>query len=279
MLNFKENKEIQRINCHTFYLIGSCLAHTDALIEDFLKLQDPVPLSKIKGYFGSLKGPIYWITCEFPNNPFPPIVKNAAIDVERMLDCIEQKPNSEDTVSHMDLKLLSEKTHALKTVLTYHVPTLPIFLASSKGLFHPEDLNDRAHHHLPEEVRNRLSDQCLLDIKDSGRCLAFDLGTASVFHMMRAIEDVIKAYYEHLKGRTFQDDEIYQTWGSYIEALKKANADQFIVAQLYEIKNACRNPVCHPEVNMTIEEALRLFGMGIFIIGEMVARIDGVTHG
>ncbi len=262
-------------------MIGAYLAKTDALIDDLLKIQDPVPLSKIRGYFGSLKGPVYWITCEFSNNPFPSIVKKAAIDVEAALDCIEQNPNPEGTgtVSHMDLKLLSEKIHDLKTVLTHHVPTLPIFLASSKGLFHPEDLNDRAHHHLPEKVRNQLSAQCLLDIKDSGRCLAFDLGTASVFHMMRAIEDVIKAYYKHLTGRTFQDDEIFQTWGSYIEALKKANADPFIVAQLNEIKNACRNPVCHPEKNMTIEEALRLFGMGIFIIGEMVARIDGVTHG
>ena len=238
-----------------------------------------MPLSKIKGYFGSLKGPIYWITCKFPNNPFPPIVKKAAIDVETALDCIEQNPNPEGTVSHMDLRLLSEKIHDLKTVLNYHVPTLPIFLASSKGLFHPEDLNDRAHHHLPEKVRNQLSEQCLLDIKDSGRCLAFDLGTASVFHMMRAIEDVIKAYYKHLTGKTFQDDKVFPTWKSYIDALKKANADQFIVAQLYEIKNACRNPVSHPEVNMTIEEALRLFGMGIFIIGEMVARMDEVAHG
>jgi len=272
-------------------LIGSYLTHTDALIDDLLKLQDPVPLSKIKGYFGSLKGPIYWITCKFPNNPFPSIVEKAAIDVETALDCIEQNPDPEGTVTHMDLRLLSEKIHDLKTVLTYHVPTLPIFLASSKGLFHPEDLNDRAHHHLPEEIRNRLSAQCLLDIKDSGRCLAFDLGTASVFHMMRAIEDVMKAYYAHLTGKTIEQvnmeaeeendkkKKIVQTWGSYIEALKKANADQFIVAQLDEIKNVCRNPVCHPDENMTIEEALRLFGMGIFIIGEMVARINGVTHG
>ena len=270
-------------------MIGSCLAHTDALIEDFLKLQDPVPLSKIKGYFGSLKGPIYWITCEFPNNPFPPIVKNAAIDVERMLDCIEQKPNPEDTVSHMDLKLLSEKIHDLKTVLTHHVPTLPIFLASSKGLFHPEDLNDRAHHHLPEEIRNRLSEQCLLDIKDSGRCLAFDLGTASVFHMMRAIEDVIKAYYAHLTGKTIEQvnkeaeennkkKKIDQTWGAYIKVLDDAGAAPFIVAQLRGIKNACRNPVCHPEANLEMHEALRIFGAGIAIIDEMVGRMNSVTH-
>ena len=285
---------MHRINCHVFYLLGEYLAETNAFLRNSLKRPDPVPLSDIKGYFGALKGPLYWITIDDKaRNPFPNIVKTAAQRVERILSQLEKEedyqPTSDDTISHCELRILADEIRALKTIVTQYLPTFPIFLVSEMGGFYPEALLAENDQEILAEIRDQLPEQCQKDLNDAARCLAFGMSTAAVFHMMRAIEDMMKAYYHDLTGRTFKEanPKIQRNWGEYIKALKQAldeisvsdetkgRVGMSITSILYNIKEVHRNPICHPEVNAEKDEALQVFREGIAILGQIGRHLQG----
>jgi hypothetical protein len=48
--------------------------------------------------------------------------------------------------------------------------------------------------------------------------------------------------------------------GRYINALKEAGVDERIVGMLTHLKDFYRNPLAHPELFLTPQEALGLFG-------------------
>lgn len=288
-----DGKKMHRINCHVFYLLGEYLAETDAFIRNTLKRPDPVLLSAIKGYFGALKGPLYWITIDDKaRNPFPSIVKTAAQRVERILSQIEKEddyqPTPEDTVPHSEIRMLSDEIRALKTIVTQYIPTFPIFLVSETGGFHPEALLAKNDQEILAEIRDQLPEQCQTDLNDAARCLAFGMPTATVFHMMRAIEEMMKAYHHNLTGMTFEEatPKIQRNWGQYISALDQAldeisasdktkgRVGKSITSVLYNIKEVHRNPICHPDMNADKDEALQVFRAGIAILGEIGRQLQ-----
>ena len=117
-----------------------------------------------------------------------------------------------------------------------------------------------------------------MDIILAGKCLAFDVSTASAFHMWRALEIVFGAYYVSITGRTFEDDSVPRNWGKYIDALKKAGANAEITGNLNHIRAAYRNPIMHPNVNVTEDEAFSLFGIGISAITQTMQAIETQPH-
>lgn len=106
------------------------------------------------------------------------------------------------------------------------------------------------------------------EVRQAGKCLAFELATSAGFHILRAAEDVIREYYGELAGTLPQKKS--RNWGRYIDGLKKHGADLKVIAALEQIKDMHRNPIIHPEVTLTMEEAITLFGM---VIGAMVAMV------
>ena len=59
-------------------------------------------------------------------------------------------------------------------------------------------------------------------------------------------------------------------WGKYIEQLKESGVDEKITSMLDNIRTLYRNPIAHPENNLTDSEAIALFGLGIAAIQQMV---------
>jgi hypothetical protein len=87
--------------------------------------------------------------------------------------------------------------------------------------------------------------------------LAFDLPTATGFHMLRATEAVLIEY----KTAAGVKKSKTRNWNKYIQDLKAAGADQKIVAILDQIRDLHRNPLMHPEVVLTMPEASAIFGI------------------
>ena len=100
-----------------------------------------------------------------------------------------------------------------------------------------------------------------LDAKQAGRCLAFDLPTAAAFHMHRANEAVVHAYFKALapQGATVPPQRSLEHWLKAIEGLP--NKDAKVVAALRDLKDLHRNPVSHPEQSLeSSDEAIALLG-------------------
>jgi hypothetical protein len=65
-----------------------------------------------------------------------------------------------------------------------------------------------------------------------------------------------------------------QNLGSYIAALIKAGVDQKITGLLSHLKDTYRNPLMHPEMSLTVDEADSLFQVAQSALTMMITDIQ-----
>lgn len=114
------------------------------------------------------------------------------------------------------------------------------------------------------------------EIKDAGNCLAADLPTAAIFHLMRAAEHGLRGLAKHLRVKVGKSLE-YATWEQVIRGIdrklerlrakprgkKKSEALEFYRLTLSEcemLKDVWRNPVSHARGRYSEDEALAVLG-------------------
>jgi hypothetical protein len=173
-------------------------------------------------------------------------------------------------------EIIAAAAKSFETVFDSESPRMAIFWVEKKGIYQTEDLIDHADMHLPDSVRNYLSTQAKVDLIAAGRCLAFNLPTATAFHVWRALEVTFGEYYVSLAGKSFEKAKIARNWGAYIKALNEAGADVKITGNLDHIRAEYRNPVMHPNVNVQPEEAFGLVGIGFSVITQVLNEIGRV---
>jgi hypothetical protein len=117
------------------------------------------------------------------------------------------------------------------------------------------------------------------DMKDVGECLAVDLNSAAVFHLMHIVEWGLRALCVNLKVNKIKKGPIeYATWDDILKKLpevvdtkidamsrgpEKQKAQEFYHPALKEIrsfKDAWRNHIMHTRAAYTREDAVAVFG-------------------
>jgi hypothetical protein len=156
----------------------------------------------------------------------------------------------------------------------------PVYFATPKGIYSTQHLIRSATSALPAAVSNNLSERIRRDISEAGRCLAFNVPTASGFHAMRATEGMLREYYRALTG---QDDLprankppralAHANMGQILDSLREQKAadkrTQKTLAVVDQIRDLHRNPIGHPEVFLESEDALELFNIAMSAISAM----------
>jgi hypothetical protein len=190
------------------------------------------------------------------------------INSESVLDS-----DTDVTISSYRLNVVTERAKEFETVLANELPGLATYVVSPKGIYATDDLISHAEMHVPEKCRSILSPKAAEDIQQAGKCLAFEVATASAFHVWRAVESVMDSYYEALTTKTFSAAGLTRNWGEYIKALVKANAEKKITSFLDHIREEYRNPISHPDETLDLDEAFGLFGAALSVIGQMLRAI------
>jgi hypothetical protein len=130
-----------------------------------------------------------------------------------------------------------------------------IFFISRKRAWDMTTLVWHAEDILPQAIAATISDQCRYDIREAGRCIAFDLHTALGFHVFRAIETVILGYFPTLGIEPPAERNL----GAYIRLLEGAEIDERITGMVRHLKDFYRNPLIHPDWVLEAEDAENLF--------------------
>lgn len=157
----------------------------------------------------------------------------------------------------------------LETVLRTEFPDIACFMVSQRGLYRTDDLISRADAGISATVRHRLPLQAARDLRDAGKCLAFELATACAFHLWRAVETVMLSYLRSISGAPIKS----KNWGKYIDALKAHNADEGVTQFLEHIRKEYRNPHTHPDQVVDIDQAQRLLGVAVSAIDLMLVLL------
>ncbi len=229
-------------------------------------------------YLGSVIHPVAYLPGNYPAGLAAPIFANAVEALEVLVNGISgiQAPQSEEAAALLldeikkHLPLTAPVTGDARTrivglarnfaaVVSNEIQKLPIFFVAPKGLYRTSDLIEHSEQLLPVKLRDALPPQAEYDLKQAGRCLAFEAPTAVGYHLMRATEAVILKYYERLAKMPWPHPQ--RDWGRYITELKALGAPSKVTDALDQTRKNHRNPLLHPEDNLDLDEAIGLFGV------------------
>ena len=213
---------------------------------------------------------------------FSPSLKRSAGAVLRAIFNLGKPPEGiwavgpEDIVDKYKLQRVVEAAKNFETVLSNEMPGLATYYVSTKGIYSTDDLISHADLQVPESLRPLVDEKAVEDIQQAGKCLAYEVSTASAFHMWRAVETVMCTYYKHLTGHSFEENGVQRNWGSYIKALNDRGADTRITIFLDHIRSEYRNPQNHPSETVDLEEAFTLFGVATSAITQMAKAMKPI---
>lgn len=149
---------------------------------------------------------------------------------------------------------------------------------------------------LPVHILPHLSDFTTGNIEEAARCWILDRPTATGFHMMRAIECVLRGYSESVTGnkphtmdkhgnvRWLGFGKIVQTLTIEVDDLKKKKSTfgklELAIGILRPMCKLFRDPLSHPEIKaLNEDEAKIVFNQGLDLVSTMVQDVlDGGLH-
>lgn len=265
---------MDRVNLTFFYLLGfhlRTLIGCDIIPDDRWKI---ITTSwQVQSYLTGLLNSIGALhVCRIPGNK----LLNSINEVQKWwqdkgLEQVEHDDPSIDTIFEQVL----EDAETFDTVLTSELDTLAAYWATQKGIYSTPALISATENIFPPPVLNKLNKKIIDEIRECGRCLAFDNSTASAFHVIRATEIVLHEYYLSVFKLDTKTTKRLESWGAYIKELKKSTspAVREVVSILQQIKDRHRNLIMHPEVVLNPNEAFILFEIAKTAIITMADRL------
>ena len=143
------------------------------------------------------------------------------------------------------------------------------YFVTQKGGFDTVSLLAYGENLFPTDLGSKVP-EAIVDAREAGKCLAFEISTACGFHAFRATESVLRRYHAHVTGGAAPPK--LRTLGVYIKSLTSSGkGDPKVLASLKQMTDLHRNPIAHPEAVLTTEEAISILGVSRSAIGAMLA--------
>ncbi|MBU1303928.1 MAG: hypothetical protein KKF33_00200 [Alphaproteobacteria bacterium] len=146
----------------------------------------------------------------------------------------------------------------------------PVYHVFPKRAYDVGILTSDATQIFSPQVRASLNEEETFNLKEAGRCLAFEVSTAAGFHIFRALDSILQRYVRIAKGSLPKN----RNWGQYIKTLEESGVDKKITSVLFQIKEFHRNPIVHPDERLDTEGALSLIGIAESALSMMVADME-----
>jgi hypothetical protein len=201
-------------------------------------------------------------------------------EIETVLSVHQKDP--EATLDDAQVNRFNAAWSAFENALALDLGRAPLFFVGQKGIFATPLLINEADKALADEVSLVVSAPAKRDLNEAGRCLAFGMNTASGYHALRAVEKVLREYYEVATGSSTVsgkplNESAMATVINGIQASKKGDAK--VLSVLDQLRDLHRNPINHPDVFLEAAEALELFNICTSALSAMardVARLKPV---
>lgn len=183
------------------------------------------------------------------------------------------KRTDEDASAGLERYWLGQRiTTALDTlekVLQEELKIADVYSVSQKRIYSTRLLIDKAEEALGDDARAVVSEQVRKDLREAGRCLAFELPTAAGIHAMRAAEKVLRDWYEEVTTKRAARIQ----WSVAIARLKEAGESEATLVALDRVRDLHRNPLAHPGEFLSLDEALEVFGAAETAINAVARQI------
>ena len=179
--------------------------------------------------------------------------------------------SSNQDITSQDAWGIRYQLDQFRNVFLAELGVLPLFLVTGKAGYDTNAIINEGYKLFPASTKSKCP-EAEQDMMEAGKALAFELATACAFHVFRVTEAVLKRYW-----RQVSDDKTQprlKTIGSYAKELEKQHlGDKNVWEALKQLANLHRNPLIHPEVILTVEEAIVTLGIAVSVIGAMLSVI------
>jgi len=200
------------------------------------------------------------------------VSSQAALGLIGLQEELSRRP-PEATISQSDRTRLHKAMELLRHTLTAEATTLDAYVLREKR-FDVKRLVRGPDFFFAPETFNKLPPIAQFDVREAGKCIAFELPTAGAFHLLRATEDALRSFY-----RTFiKRGEIEKsTWGQLVQKLKdkkkKPKPDETLLNHLDHIRKNFRNPTDHPQKTYDIDGVQDLFSLVVDVLNRMATAL------
>lgn len=152
--------------------------------------------------------------------------------------------------------------------------TLPTYFVSQKGSHDTLTLLEQGWRLFPDDLEEKVP-EAMFDAAEAGKALCYQLPTACGFHVFRATEAVLRRYYTHVTGGKPQPK--VRNIMVYVQAMRQANCgDEKILSVIEQLSKLHRNPLIHPEVALTEDEAISALGMARSVVSAMISVLPPI---
>lgn len=185
---------------------------------------------------------------------------------------------SEDQEIGVNGYLISDKAKTFEHELAAELRQLDTYFISQKGIFSTAKLMNQTDEFFQPSIRAHFTERITFDIREAGKCIACELGTAAGFHIARAVESVLLLYLEKLCPQVLEKlTDSQRNLGYYIKLAVDNNGRAEICGCLDQFRDLHRNPLMHPEAILSNDQAMSLLGMAQSSITAMTMEIATYT--
>lgn len=190
-------------------------------------------------------------------------------EVLNFIKALTDKHDLNKQVTGVELWRIRDSYSRYKIALMAEFATLESFFVTQKGAFDTVTLVRFGEMLFPLELGKKVP-EAMYDAREAAKCLAYEVPTASGFHIFRVVESVLRRYYSVSTGGAAAPK--VRTIAVYVNALRIAKVgDEKILAALKQLADFYRNPLVHPETVLVIEEAVGIYGLARTAVAAMLA--------
>ncbi|WP_148233809.1 hypothetical protein [Aurantimonas manganoxydans] len=208
----------------------------------------------------------------FSASPYGPFLRSTRTkhdslqtELNRLLTPVGNSPTG--NLTEYDVWNMKNLRDQFKMVFLSELNTIPTYLVTGKESFDVNLLIDAGVGLFPRTLLVK-APETERDAMQAGRALAFELGTACGFHVFRVTESVVRRYWDEVSGSPRPNLE---TLGNFAaEMHKKGFGDTKIVEAIKQMTKLHRNPLIHPEVILSVEEAIGIVGIARSVVGAIL---------
>ncbi len=200
--------------------------------------------------------------------------RQKATELHKEIESILGDFNLEKTLTDFEVWALKNKRDQFKIVFMAELGVLPSFVVTQKEGFDTAILIESGISLFPKNLLTK-APETARDAAEAGRALAFELATACGFHCFRVTESVVRRYWDEVSGGAKRPKPA--TLGSIADALLNKNIGETKINEsIRQMTRLHRNPLIHPEVILSIDEAIGLVGIARSVIGAMLTVLPDV---
>ena len=168
-----------------------------------------------------------------------------------------------------------EAAEKLKLVFLSELSVLPAYLITPKESYDTDLLMDHGLLLFPAALKTKMP-EAADDALEAGTCLALERSTACGFHTYGVVEAVLRKYWDTVTNNKPRPK---------IESLGKMAAEpndgnfgeSKVTESLLQLAKLHRNPLAHPDVHLSLDEAIAALGMARSVPTHMLAVIPEPT--